>query len=178
MKTATGTRRARVGASPLNLLAVCAGLLASAVVVAAVLYGLSIRQGAIHRAEMRATYNALPVYPGATAGRTTEHWGNLVTYWQSEGVLPRVVGAFRSDHPVGAVVTFYKENLTAAGWQEYREPWSLYPAYRKGPFRLAILFQQAYAQDWLPAGDYQVHLWSLPLLEQLLGRDLGVTSGS
>jgi hypothetical protein len=141
-------------------------------VVAALLYGLSVRQSAVHQAQMRATYAALPVYAGATAVRTSENWENLLTYWQSEGVLPRVVGEFRSEHPVGAVNTFYKEQLMAAGWQEYREPWSLFPAYRNGPFRLAILFQSSYAQDWLPAGEYQVHLWSLPLLEQALGRDI------
>lgn len=158
-----------------RVLLALAGLGASLLVVVALLVGISLRQSAVHKAQMRAVYNALPAYGGATLLRTSENWENLLIYWQSEGVLPRITAEFRSDHPVGAVNAFYREHLTAAGWQEYREPWALYPTYRKGIYRLAILYQRSYAQDWLPAGDFQVHLWTLPMLEQALGRDLPLT---
>ena len=148
------------------------GLALSGLVVAVLLFGVAQVAGYLHRNEMRGIFNSLPPYPEATFARSEERWENLVLYWQSEGVLPRIVGLYHSDNPTGAVVTFYKERLTAAGWEEYREPWSLYPAYRKGNYRIAILFQQAYPQDWVPAGDYQLHLWSYPLLETFLGRPL------
>jgi len=159
-------------------LTVLGGLVLSALVVAVLAYGLARWAGASRQAEMRSLYAALPVYPEARLLRTEEHWENLLVYWQSEGVLPRVDGYFHAEQSVGAVLQFYKERLTAAGWQEYREPWSLFPAYRRGNYHLAILFQTSYAQDWLPAGDYQVHLWSPPLLEGLLGRDLAGAAGA
>lgn len=148
------------------------GLALSGIVVAALLFGVAQVAGYFHRNEMRGLFNGLPAQAGASLVRSEERWENLALYWQSEGVLPRVIGHFHSEQTTGAVVTFYKDRLTAAGWQEYREPWSLYPAYRKGAYRIAILFQQAYAQDWVPAGDYQVHVWSYPLLESFLGREL------
>jgi hypothetical protein len=155
-----------------TILAALAGLLLSALVVAGLAYALAQLASANRVAEMRALHATLPPYRETQLVHGYENWDNLLIYWQSESVLPRIVDEFRSEHPVGAVVTHYEEQLTAAGWEEYREPWSLYPAYRRGSYRIAILFQQPYAQDWLPAGDYHVHLWSLPLLEELLGRDL------
>ncbi len=148
------------------------GLLLSLLAVLALLYGAYRVAGYFHKNETRALFATLQPFPAATLTRTDERWENLPLYWQSEGVLPRVIHYYRSESSTGEVVTFYRQQLLAAGWEEYKEPWSLYPAYRKGKFRLAILFQQAYPQEWVPAGDYQVHLWSYPLLEGFLGRDL------
>ncbi len=147
------------------------GLALSGLVVAGLGGGAAWLAGAAQQAEMRALFDSLPVYRGATVVRIEEKWDNLYVYWQSEATLPRIVGYFHSEHPEGAVTTFYKELLTAAGWEPYQEPWALYPAYRRGKYRLAVLFQRPFAQNWQPAGDYQVHLWSLPLLEGALGRD-------
>lgn len=147
------------------------GLLLSGLFVLSVLLGLGLWAGGQRQAEMRALHASLPVYAEASLIQTHENWDNLVLYWQGESVLPRIVSEFYSEHPIGAVMTFYKEQLTAAGWQEYKEPWSLYPAYKRGPYRIAILFDRPFAQDWLPAENYAVHLWSLPLLEETLGRD-------
>ncbi|MDA8220056.1 MAG: hypothetical protein M0Z94_20840 [Dehalococcoidales bacterium] len=148
------------------------GLVLSGLLVAAAGYGVASWAGADRQAEMGATYQSLPPYEGATFERSEERWENLLVYWQSEGVLPRIVGYYRSEDPISAVLSHYKECLLANGWEEYHEPWSLYPTYRRGPYHIAILFQYPYAQDWLPAQSYQVHLWSQPLLEELLGRSL------
>ncbi len=170
---AAATARSRAAASTRwrGRVPALVGLLLSALVVALLIGGVAWLAGKGHKAEMRALYDSLPAYRGATVVRVEEKWDNLYVYWQSEATLPRVVGYFHSEHPEGAVTTFYKEQLTAAGWEEYQEPWALYPAYRQGKYRLAVLFQRPFAQNWQPAGDYQVHLWSLPLLEGALGRD-------
>jgi hypothetical protein len=155
-----------------TVVGVLLGLVLSALLVAGLLYGASRVAGYYYKADMRATWAALPPYREVVQTRLEENWENLPLYWQSEGVLPRIVGYYRSEHPTGAVVTHYREQLTAAGWQQYQEPWSLYPAYRRSHLRLAILFQQAFAHEWEPAGDFEVHLWSYPMLETFLNRPL------
>ena len=155
-----------------RLVGTLAGLALSALLVLGLLYGVSRLAGYYYKADMRAVWAALPQYREVTLQRVEENWENLPLYWQSEGVLPRIVGYYRSEHPTGAVVTFYREQLTAAGWEQYQEPWSLYPAYRRGNLRLAILFQQAFAHEWETAGDFDVHLWSYPMLETFLNRPL------
>mgnify|MGYP005848221001 CR=1 FL=1 len=152
------------------------GLLLSGLLVGGLVYAAARLAGAAYKAEMRALNAELPRFEQATPLRAEENWDNLYLFWQGESVLPRIVTYYRSDRPLGEVATFYRERLMAAGWQAYREPWSLYPAYRRGKYRLAILFQQPYAQDWVPAGEYQVHLWASPVLEALLGRDVGAAN--
>ncbi len=150
-----------------------AGLVLSGMAVALILWLLMVRQSTLQQIEMRQAYAALPHHQASQLTRETEDWQNLALWWQSEGVLPRLVGYYHSEASVAEVVGFYREQLLAAGWQEYKEQWSLYPAYRKGDMRLAVLINQAFVQDWLPAGDYEVHLWSNPWLENLLRRQPG-----
>lgn len=150
-----------------------AGLLLSGLVVAALALASAAWADAARRAEMRDWHGAIPPYREAVLLGTEERWENSLLYRHGDGVFPRVVSAYHSEHPVGAVVTFYREHLLAEGWEEYREPWALYSAYRRGPYRVAVLFRHPFAQDWLPAERYELHLWAVPLLDDLLGREQG-----
>ena len=91
-----------------QILAALGGLALSALVVLLALYGLGRWAGGQRQGEMRAIHAALPVYAASELRGSSENWDNLLLYWQSESVLPRIVDEYSSGHPIGAINTFYR----------------------------------------------------------------------